>query len=160
VSLAFLAEGEVRLGIVYDPQRDELFAAAKGQGAAVNGRPLCSRKAVTPLSDCIAVVDFKRLPTALAVRLVSAPPYRSQRSFGSVALDWCWLAANRYQLYLHGGQRLWDYAAGSLILAEAGGWSATLDGQQDYGRPSLEPRSAVAAVDEDLLAAWLDWLRQ
>jgi myo-inositol-1(or 4)-monophosphatase len=160
VSLALLLDGKIRLGIVYDPQRDELFAAIRGQGATVNGRPLRCRRAPLPLRDCIAVVDFKRLPTALAVRLVSAPPYRSQRSFGSVALDWCWLAASRYQIYLHGRQRLWDYAAGSLILAEAGGWSATLDGQQVYDQAGLEPRSAVAAVDEDLFAAWLDWLRQ
>lgn len=160
VSLALLADGGIRLGVVYDPQRDELFAASEGQGATVNGRPLCCRKATTPLRDCIAVVDFKRLPTALAVRLVSAPPYRSQRSFGSVALDWCWLAASRYQVYLHGRQRLWDYAAGSLILAEAGGSCATLDGQRVYHQPGLEPRSAVAAVDDDLFAVWLDWLRQ
>lgn len=160
VSLALLVNGEIRLGVVYDPQRDECFTATSGQGATLNDRPLACQTAKQPLRDSIAAVDFKRLPRSLAVRLVTAPPYRSQRSFGSVALDWCWLAAGRYQVYLHGRQRLWDYAAGSLILAEAGGCSATLDGQPVYLPDSLEPRSAVAAVDEAGLTAWLGWLRQ
>ncbi len=61
----------------------------------------------------------------LAVALVEAPPFASQRNLGTVALDWCWMAASRADIYLHGGQKLWDYAAGQLIFAEAGGVSST-----------------------------------
>ena len=74
-------------------------------------------------------IDFKRLDGPLATRLATEIPYASQRSFGSVALDWCWLAAGRCHIYLHGRSHLWDYAAGELILAEAGGYSCTLDGE-------------------------------
>ena len=59
--------------------------------------------------------------------------------------EWCWLAAGRFHLYLHGGQKLWDYAAGSLILTEAGGAAKALDGSEiDCG--SLSKRSVIAAA--------------
>ncbi|MCU0937038.1 MAG: inositol monophosphatase, partial [Gammaproteobacteria bacterium] len=96
-------------------------------------------------------------PADLAMRLATAPPYGSQRSLGAVALDWCWLAAGRFHLYLHGRQRLWDYAAGELVLLEAGGHGATLQGR-GRPRPSLEPRTAVAAFDRPLFEAWTAWL--
>jgi len=60
------------------------------------------QRAGLPLKRAMAVVDFKRLQ-GLAGLLAQAP-YSSQRSFGSVALEWCWLAANRYHVYLHGRQ--------------------------------------------------------
>lgn len=153
ISLALLIDRDIRLGVVYDPQRDEFFAAIKGRGATLNGRTLRCRRETMPLENCIAVVDFKRLPQEMAVRLASEPPYRSQRSFGSVALDWCWLAANRYQVYVHGKQNLWDYAAGSLILAEAGGYSESLEGGDVY-QHGLAPRSVMAACNEVLLGEW------
>ena len=74
-----------------------------------------------------------------------------------MALDWCWLAAGRGHLYLHGKQRIWDYAAGSLILAEAGGHAVTLSGESVY-RDDIAPRSAVAALDETLFQDWCAWL--
>ena len=98
------------------------------------------------------MVDFKRLPATLGCNLATHPPYRSQRSIGSVALDWCWLAAGRLQLYLHGGQRLWDYAAGRLIFAEAGGilnLSDRLDSLQHYTL-DLEPKIAIGTVNQTL----------
>ncbi len=69
----------------------------------------------------MAGVDLKRLDRKLAAELAARPPYSSQRNFGSSALDWCFVAAGRFDVYLHGGQKLWDYAAGALILEEAGG---------------------------------------
>ena len=75
----------------------------------------------------MAQVDFKRLPPALARDLVAEPPYSSQRNFGASTLEWCYVAAGRFDVYLHGGQKLWDYAAGSLVLEEAGGLMCTLD---------------------------------
>jgi myo-inositol-1(or 4)-monophosphatase len=109
------------------------------------------------LRRSIAVVDFKRLPAALAAALVASPPYSSQRYFGSGALEWAWLAAGRFQVYLHGRQKLWDYAAGALILAEAGGLAESLDGGPIYTE-ALQPRSAVAACDAALFEAWKAWL--
>jgi myo-inositol-1(or 4)-monophosphatase len=157
VSVALMLDGEVVLGVVYDPAQDECFTAAKGAGAFLNQQPLAVAGSGLPLRQAIAGVDFKRLPARLAERLVREPPYSSQRSFGSVALDWCWVAADRFHVYLHGKQKLWDYAAGQLVLDEAGGFSCTLDGES-APRPSTEPRSAVAALHHDLFGQWCRWL--
>jgi myo-inositol-1(or 4)-monophosphatase len=158
VSLAFLQGNGVRLAIVYDPSRDECFTALEGEGAWLNDQPLHAQAACIELREAMALVDFKRLPADLLERLVRQPPYASQRSFGAVALDWCWLACGRIQLYLHGSQKLWDYAAGHLILQEAGGRSIALDGLPVY-QAGLRPRSAVAALDPALFTAWCEWLR-
>jgi len=157
VSLALLIGRKPALGIVYDPIRDECFAAQAGLGASLNGRPLRCHAAGLDLRKGIAVVDFKRLPAQLAGALVTRPPYSSQRYFGSGVLEWAWLAANRYQVYLHGRQKLWDYAAGALILAEAGGLAESLEGGPIYTQ-ALQPRSAVAACDPLLFGEWKAWL--
>lgn len=157
VSLALLVGGEVVLGIIYDPIREEHFSAIAGEGAWLNGVCLAAGEEALPLSKCIAQVDFKRLPAKMAARIASQPPYSSQRSFGSGALDWCWLAAGRVQLYLHGQQKLWDYSAGQLILREVGGKSCTLDGEAVFnGR--LEVRSVVAALQPLHFEAWRDYV--
>lgn len=157
VSLALLLQGEVRLGLVYDPVRDECFTAAHGGGAWLNDQRLPPRRFDLPLQRCIALVDLKRLPPPLARRLAGEPPFASQRNFGASALDWCMVAAGRGHLYLHGRQNLWDYAAGSLILAQAGGCATTLAGEPVM-RCGLEPRSVVAALDPGLFAQWNGWL--
>jgi myo-inositol-1(or 4)-monophosphatase len=160
VSLAWLHRGDVRLGVVYDPVRDELYTAARGGGAWLNGRSLRVPAAPPTLARSLAIVDFKRLPAALGARLSAQPPFRSQRALGSVALEWCWLAAGRGQVYLHGAQSLWDYAAGSLVLAEAGGAGCLLESLDGHCRHDLRlgKRLAVAASGEALLADWRSWL--
>jgi len=157
VSLALLQSGRVELGLVYDPVRDECFTAQHGGGAWLDGKPLRVVDSGLALKQATALVDFKRLEPALATRLVTDIPYASQRSFGSVALDWCWLAAGRCHLYLHGRSNIWDYAAGNLVFSEAGGYSVSLDGQAVFTH-ALVPRSAVAAVDQGLFEAWCRWL--
>jgi myo-inositol-1(or 4)-monophosphatase len=157
VSVAKLVAGQVEWGLVYDVVRDECFAAAHGQGAWLNGAPLRLTPATITLREAIAVVDFKRLTPPLAMALATQPPFTSQRNFGASSLDWCWLAAGRFQVYLHGGQKLWDYAAGSLILAEAGGVAATLSGEPVLVA-SVAPRSVAAAVNSSLFAEWRAWL--
>lgn len=158
VSLALLRNGEVQLGLIYDPLRDECFSAARGEGAWLNGQRLQPTIQRDSLKQCIAQVDLKRLPAALAARLASEHPFASQRNFGSGALDWCWLAAGRSQLYAHGGQKLWDYLAGHLILQEAGGRLSTFEGEAVFNH-SLQPRSVVAAINEKLYTAWFEQLR-
>ncbi len=157
VSIALIVAGEARLGYIYDPLRDEVFAAIRGQGATLNGKPLQHRPMATEDSKLIAEIDMKRLPAALAQRLVLEPPYGSQRNIGSSALDWCWLSAGRYNIYLHGGQKLWDYAAGHLICEEAGGVSCSLDGEPVF-RNRLETRSVLASLDTGLFRRWREWI--
>ncbi len=106
VSLALLKNNQSVFGVVYDPMRKECFWAIEGQGAWLNQtRLLCPSDEQRNLKQSIAVVDFKRLPDVLSHYLVKEQPFASQRSLGSVALDWCWLAANRYHVYLHGRQK-------------------------------------------------------
>ena len=157
VSLALVESGRVSLGIVYDHCRDEYFHCTRAGGAWLNGQPLGTRRPSTPLARGIAIVDYKRLPATLAKRLAAEPPYSSQRSFGSVALDFCWLAAGRAHVYLHGSHNLWDYAAGLAILHEAGGHTVTLDGEREPPL-SLQKRSTAAALDEPLFREWCDVL--
>ena len=160
VSLALLVDGRTQIGLVYDPVRDECFSANRGHGAWLNESALTAHGYIPEtLKRCIGVVDFKRLESALAAELGAHPPYGSQRNFGSSALDWCWLADGRFHLYLHGGQKLWDYAAGSLILAEAGGRAETLDGEEVLAL-GLAPRSVIAALDSGLFTAWKRWITE
>ena len=157
VSLALLQQGKVLLGMVYDPVRNECFSASPEQGARLNGAPLRVKQTGLELKQTTALIDFKRLEPDLATRLVTAIPYASQRSFGSVALDWCWLAAGRCHIYLHGRSNIWDYAAGNMIFHAAGGYSCTLNGDAIFTH-TLTPRSSVAAVDQSLFTAWTEWL--
>jgi myo-inositol-1(or 4)-monophosphatase len=157
VSVALFKNGQAEAGVVYDPLRRECFCAMRGVGAWRNDERLLARNPNISLAQTTALIDFKRLDAPLTRRLAEHPPYSSQRSFGSVALDWCWIAAGRGHVYLHGKQRIWDYAAGNLILAEAGGHSVTLDGEA-VCHADITPRSAVAALDERIFAAWCEWL--
>jgi myo-inositol-1(or 4)-monophosphatase len=158
VSVALIINSEIELGLVYDPVRDECFHAQRGCGARLNDAKLD----LTSLRDVdtvtIGLVDFKRLTPELANKLVTQPPYKSQRSFGSVALDWCWIAAGRGDVYVHGKQKLWDYAAGQVILQEAGGVAATLEGEPVYNM-TLTPRSAVLAINQTLFNDWWRYLQ-
>jgi len=155
VSLSLIKGGDVVVGLVYDPTRDECFSAIKGEGTWLNNKPL-SASPPPSLKRCTALIDFKRLTPTQAQRLVTEMPYGSQRSFGSVALDWCWIAAGRCHVYLHGKQNIWDYSAGQLILHEAGGYSTTLEGESVF-RPTLTARSALAAQNLALFQAWTRW---
>ncbi len=157
VSLSLLKEGEVAMGIVYDPMREECFSAIKGKGAWLNGEPLGKRMPEPPLAKGIALIDLKRLPRDLAFRLIDEKPFSSQRNIGTVALEWCWIAAGRCHVYLHGGQRIWDYGAAGLVLHEAGGHSITLEGEQVLSI-TLEPRSVAAALNKALFDEWVEWL--
>jgi myo-inositol-1(or 4)-monophosphatase len=159
ISLALIEHGVATLGIVYDPNRDECFVGIRGQGATLNDETLTVKAVDLPLSQCTALIDFKRLPSRLAMELVAQRPYASQRSYGSVALDWCWMAASRFHVYLHGASNIWDYAAGLLIFNEAGGYCSTLEGDEIYVN-ELSKRSSVGALDQVTFEQWANWLNE
>lgn len=159
VSLALVVGGDVVLGMVYDPSRDEMFAARKRFGAELNHQRLVANTPKQNLKSCIGIVDFKRLSKDMATRMAIQTPFASQRSIGSVALDWCWIAAGRGQVYCHGAQNIWDYAAGWLILNEAGGKSTTLNGEPVLVAEVVK-RSAVASTTPALFDEWYAYLNQ
>lgn len=158
VSLGLISDGEVVLGIVYDPNRREFFGALRNQGLWLNGERFERPAQPQLLGDCIAFVDFKRLSSSVASKLVQQPPYKSQRNIGTCALEWAWLAAGRGHLLVHGSERMWDYSAGVLLTQEAGGLSETFDGEPVY-KQSLEARSVIATSHPALFAQWAITIR-
>jgi len=161
ISLALIEGGAPVLGAILDPVRDECFCAVRGRGAYLDGEPIRPFVPGPGLGDCLAAIDMKRLPPERVPALLRRGGFRSQRNLGSVALEWCWLAAGRFQLYLHGGQKLWDYAAGRLIATEAGVPSRLYrkNGAAPAEGLDLGQRLAVAAANEALLERWLAFIQ-
>lgn len=157
ISVALVRHGKSVLGVVYDPGADEAFYAVEGQGAFMNGERLPLKAPPTELKRCMAGIELKRIDRTLAGRLAFEHPFSSQRNLGASTLDWCYIAAGRLHIYLHGGQKLWDYAAGCLILKEAGGAACALDGS-DFRGENPWNRSVLAALTPDLLQQWKAWV--
>jgi len=148
-SLAFIHHGKPIMAWVYDPSRDELFSASKGGGLKLNGCRIQRTPSATALTQATGFIDFKRLPEALANRWVRSALYRSQRNLGSCALEWAWLAAGRGDFIIHGGQKLWDYAAGLLLCEEAGCIISNLQGEHPFVMPTLS--SSIVAASSGIL---------
>ena len=135
-----------------------MFSAEVGGGAYLNGVELLQRRKEKSIDHAIAQIDFKRLPPKISEVLLLNPPYRSQRNFGAGALEWCYLASGRFDIYIHGSQKIWDYAAGSLILSESGGCLRTL-GYGDFWQDPSWSKSVVAANRPEMFDAWVSWLK-
>lgn len=158
VSLGLISAGEIVLALIYDPNRDECFGAIRGQGFWIDGERFTRPAQPERLGNCIAFVDFKRLSIGLSTSLVSDTPYKSQRNVGTCALEWAWLASGRANLLIHGRERIWDYAAGVLLIDEAGGKATTFEGDAIF-RQTLTPRSVIAASTPELFDLWSDRVR-
>jgi myo-inositol-1(or 4)-monophosphatase len=147
VSIAL--EGAV--GVIYDPVRDELFAAERGGGAFVNGSPLrmlAQRDLSTALIATGFGYDAERRDKQGQVLGRVVPRVRDVRRAGAAALDLAWLAAGRLDGYYERGLQTWDWAAARIVVEEAGGAVADLD---------PDPHG-LAAAHPDLLPALLDLL--
>jgi myo-inositol-1(or 4)-monophosphatase len=147
VAVAYTHAGETRAAAVYDPFRDELFSAARGGGATLNGWPI----RVSPVADLGAAVlafsspDRRRSAASfaetLAVFNALALATRQVRVYGSTALEICWTAAGRLEGKVSLRGRAWDFLAAALILEEAGGRCRDLTG----GPVWLETVGAIAS---------------
>lgn len=161
LSVAYVQNGKPELAVVYNPISQECFSAQRGHGAFLNDKPLPLVRRDKKLKRAIAGVEIKYLRSGkLSSRMNTLLPVGSIRSLGSSTLDWCYLAAGRLDVYLHGGQKLWDYAAGSLIFEESGGSLATLEGDDFWSGQHVFQRSIIAAGNPQLFAAWLKWIRE
>src|SRR5512135_1002917 len=146
VSIAYAHNCIVKLGVVYDPLRDELFSAGLGAGATMNGRRLQVSK-VTELQRSLLTTGFPYDAwSTLHDNTVNygrfAKLTQGVRRLGSAALDLCYVAAGRFDGYWELSVSPWDIAAGSLIAAEAGARVSRIDDGADYISP---PQSLVAA---------------
>lgn len=125
VSIALEKDKEIILGVVYDPMREELFLAEKGKGAKLNGKKI-HVSAVSKLSQSLLATGFP-----YDLRESSENNFDHFRNFalrvhavrraGSAALDLCYVAAGRFDGFWEMKLGPWDFAAGSLIVKEAGG---------------------------------------
>lgn len=125
VSLALCENGTVTKGVVYNPFSDELFTAERGRGAFVNGTPIHVSGAA--LLSCglisIGTSPYEKERADKLFELFKNVFLKAQdiRRSGSAALDLCFIAAGRTDGYFEQNLKPWDFAAGSLILQEAGG---------------------------------------
>ena len=136
VSLAYAAGGVVRLGVVYDPMRDELFSAERGRGAHLNGRSL-RPSSPADLQHSLLVTGFPYDAWNTAhdnfdnfVRLAKLT--QGVRRLGSAALDAVYVGAGRFDGFWELSLKPWDIAAAGLIASEAGAVVTNVEGQADY----------------------------
>ncbi|MBV9463962.1 MAG: inositol monophosphatase [Verrucomicrobiae bacterium] len=115
------------LGVTYDPNRDELFSAEAGAGAFLNGRPIrVSRR--SKVAEAVLAIGFSKTNETARASLGHFQHYATRakklRVMGAAALDLAYVAAGRLDAYFE-LVRIWDYAAGLLLVQEAGGRAAT-----------------------------------
>lgn len=133
VSVALEIQGQVEVGVVYDPLRDELFHAIRGQGAFLNGQPIRVSGAesleqsllVTGFPYHLAEFDSTALFSLFRDYVVGSGGIRRD---GSAAIDFCYIACGRLDGYWEFFLHPWDAAAGALIAAEAGALVTNLAG--------------------------------
>ncbi len=132
VSVGLCLDGEAVFGAVYDPYRDEYFMAVAGGGATCNGRPIhVSTRPMTRAIVAIGSAPYQKAYLASTTMGMTADLFSAFADFrrsGSAALDICHLAAGRTDAYCEPILAPWDFAAGSLILREAGGVATNFDG--------------------------------
>lgn len=155
VSLAYAEDGSVRLGVVYDPIRDECFTAVRGHGAWLNG--LAIRASETPdLDHSLLVTGFSydirtnprnNLAEYSRLSLLS----QGVRRLGSAALDLCYIAAGRMEGYWELEIKPWDVAAGGLIASEAGAIVTNAEGNPAYLTPPYSILAANRHIHKELL---------
>jgi myo-inositol-1(or 4)-monophosphatase len=147
VSLAYASSGTVDLGVVYDPMRDEMFSAARGAGASLNGRPLRPSQ-VGDLQHSLLVTGFPY--DAWNTRYDNFENFvriskltQGVRRLGSAALDAAYVGAGRFDAFWELSLKPWDIAAGGLIASESGASVTNIDGEADYISP---PQSVICAA--------------
>ncbi len=135
MSIALRKKAEIIAALIYNPVSDEMFLAEKGRGAYLNNRRIrCSAR--KGLSRAVIVngcphrgrADLARFRRELAV---VQEQVAGLRRYGAASLDFCWVAAGRFDGYWERGLNAWDIAAGILMVREAGGVVEELDGKGD-----------------------------
>lgn len=132
VSIGLQIEGQTRVGVIYDPNRDEMFSAAEGQGAHLNGQPMAVSD-VDGLAPAVLVTGFPLGDTDYfewTMRQFDLLTRRSRgiRRLGSAAIDLAYVAAGRLDAFWEYGLSPWDTAAGILLVTEAGGKVTAING--------------------------------
>lgn len=126
VSIAYARNDQVEAGVVYDPVRDEMFTAIRGHGAFLNNTPI-KVSDIKSLDQSIIATGFYydrsiiMRKTLQSVEKLFEHGIHGIRRFGSAALDLCWVACGRFDAFFEYTLSTWDFAAGMLLVSEAGG---------------------------------------
>jgi myo-inositol-1(or 4)-monophosphatase len=157
VSVALRYHGRTVAGAIYDPVRDEMFTAAAGGGATVNGQPLrvsgvgrLDRALVVAQAQSVDLGEI-RAYADLAERLMRVAG--GVRSLGSPALTLCAIAAGRLDAYCEYAMDAWDIAAGQLILQEAGGTLTLFDGRPHTTADRADVAASNGLIHDELITA-------
>ena len=149
VSLALEHGGQILVGAVYNPPGDECFTAVLGEGARLNGRPIHTSR-VADLPKALCAIGFpastRRDSPELLLFLEGLDRIQGFRRTGSASLNLCYVACGRYDVAWSFSTKIWDIAAGTLLIREAGGIVTSPDG----GGLILEKGSFLAAANEGL----------
>lgn len=144
ISIALLYRGRLESAVVYDPMRDEMFTAGRGHGAQLNDRRLrvTDRKSLKGalLGTGIPYNDQRFMDPYLAMMKSLAKDTAGIRRPGSAALDFAYVAAGRIDGFWELGLSVWDFAAGTLLVQEAGGIVTDIGGGDRY----LETGNVIA----------------
>lgn len=146
VSIALMVQGKVEHAVIYDPTRNDLFTATKGRGAYLNERRIRVSKR-TQLKDCLISTGFPFRPgddfkTYLQMMAELMPRTAGLRRPGAAALDLAYVAAGFADGFFETGLSIWDVAAGSLLVTEAGGLVGNFTGEADF----LEQKECLAGT--------------
>jgi myo-inositol-1(or 4)-monophosphatase len=133
VSVGLLLDRNPIFGGIYDPYRDEYFCAVSGQGATCNGKPItASHRPVGRGIVAIGSAPYRKdtlLETMISMTAELFRTFADFRRSGSAALDICHVASGRLDAFCEPILSPWDYAGGSVILAEAGGIATNFAGK-------------------------------
>jgi myo-inositol-1(or 4)-monophosphatase len=152
VSIGLEYRKELVAGVIYDPTRDELFSAAKGSGATLNGKPIHVSKTKT-LSESILATGFPshkrhKNPNIHFYHQITLRSHGIRRA-GSAALDLAYVASGRYEGFWEFNLNPWDTSAGVVLVREAGGLVTKFDGS-DFNIDSRELLSSNGLLHEEL----------
>lgn len=156
VSIAYEENGQLQVGVIVDPLRQEVFAARRGQGATLNGQPITVSSADTLLASVLETgFPYQRERMGLALRQLAqlAPLAQGIRRSGSAALGLAYVAAGRLDGFWEATLNPWDMAAGALLIEEAGGTLSQIDGS-----PYRVDSSDIAATNGRIHAALIEAL--
>lgn len=156
VSVGLHHNGRMEMGVVCSPFTGETFAAVRGQGATRNGEPISvSQRPFENAIMCAALPVYHKEHATESAAVLTEVFLRGNdlRRFGTAALELCYLAMGRYELYFEYLLSPWDFAAASLILSEAGGVATNLGGKP---LDTLAPTGVIAANNAANLAVLAD----
>ncbi len=155
VSIALAQNGMAQYGVVYDPLHDELFYAAREEGAELNGMPIQVSSEVS-MEDAIISISWlrRRVERSKFIEYVDRIAHVTSyfRRLGSAALISAYVAAGRADAYMQGAINSWDIAAGTVLIEEAGGKVTDFDGQPiDLRKPYTDIIAANPDLHESLM---------